>query len=171
MLSIVLVPAILAILACSAHSSFILAKAKVLDRTLGALDSTTKACLDGLDLCRADYENVDSTTGMGAYDECVKKLQNEHGPACKRPMDGNLDGALYDYGYTEVDSLRRCRELCNLHHRPPGKICVAWSYGILKDQSTPTCQLHATKGEPVHEANEYMQYGERIEQSPRHQSG
>jgi len=162
MLSIVLVPAFLA---CVANSM-------VLDRKLGELDSNAKECLDGLDACKEDFENANSTTGRGAYDTCVEKLTNKLGAGCKRPQDGNLDGALYG-SYPKVASLRRCRELANLHHRPnppahlnqDKKIVEAWSWGRLAGQaadSNPICQLHASKGKAFVKDKEYMVWGERI---------
>jgi len=164
MLSVILVPAILA---CLAHS-----RGMPIDRTLGELDNNAKECLDGLDACQADFESADSTTGQGAYDTCVTKLTTKHGPGCRRHQQGNLDGALYDYPYTEVASERRCRELANLHHRPnppDPKIVVAWSWGRLPGQpanSNPICQLHTKKGKVVQKDKEHkkinMVWGERI---------
>merc|ERR1712002_32630 len=162
MLSVVLVPAFLA---CLAQSSPV-----GLDRTLGELDSNAKACLDGLKDCKDDFENGNSTTGKGAYDTCVEKLTTKYGRGCVRPKVGNLNGALYG-SYPKVASERRCRELANLHHRPvpaegaDAKYVEAWSYGRLKGQaadSNPICQLHASKGDVVHNDKEYMVWGLRI---------
>merc|ERR1712055_171936 len=161
-LSIVLVPTILA---CLAHSM-------VLDRLLGELDSNAKECLDGLDACKDDYESANSTTGRGAYDTCAEKLTTKHGPGCRRPKNGNLDGKLYNQ-FPKVASERRCRELANLHHRPnppahlnqDKKIVVAWSWGHLAGQaaeSNPMCQLWVEKGKEIKREKEYMVWGERI---------